>query len=96
MIERKINERIKDRRMLNSWSLDKRIPVALVFTIIVQTAGGIWWASTINERVNMLTQQQTINANLVERVVKVEVLSVQNQNTLDKIDRKLDGFLIKK
>ena len=29
------------------WTLDKRVPLALVLTIILQTAGGVWWAATL-------------------------------------------------
>jgi hypothetical protein len=34
------------------WHLRKEIPVALIFAIIVQTGGVLWWASAINQRVS--------------------------------------------
>lgn len=30
------------------WHLDRRIPIALILAIIGQTAGAVWWASTIS------------------------------------------------
>jgi len=31
--------------------LDKRVPIALIIALCVQTGGGIWWASGINMQV---------------------------------------------
>jgi len=33
------------------WHLDKRVPIALIIALCVQTGGGIWWASGINTQV---------------------------------------------
>jgi len=32
------------------WHLDKRVPVAIIFAILLQSMGGVWWASSLNER----------------------------------------------
>lgn len=34
-----------------SWHLDKRVPIALIVALAIQTGGAIWWASSINQRV---------------------------------------------
>ena len=34
------------------WHLDKRVPVAIIFAIFMQTTGAIWWASSIQSRVS--------------------------------------------
>lgn len=34
----------------HQWHLDKRVPLALIVTIIIQSAGVTWWASQMNER----------------------------------------------
>jgi len=39
------------------WHLDKRVPVALIFALCVQGAGGIWWASTTNERLDQVERR---------------------------------------
>ena len=31
--------------------MDKRVPIALIIALCVQTGGGIWWASGINMQV---------------------------------------------
>ena len=33
------------------WHLDKRVPIALIFALLVQTGGAVWWASTLQGRV---------------------------------------------
>lgn len=33
------------------WTFDKRVPLALVATLFLQTAAAIWWASSIDGRV---------------------------------------------
>lgn len=34
-----------------SWHLDKRVPIALILAIAVQTATAIWWAAALDSRV---------------------------------------------
>ena len=33
------------------WHLDKRVPIALIVAIAIQSGGAIWWASSIQGRV---------------------------------------------
>lgn len=58
-----------DRR----WTVDKKIPVAIILTILVQTAGGIWWAATVNARVNTLEASIIQAAPQADRLTRVEV-----------------------
>lgn len=32
------------------WTVDRKVPLALIITLIVQTGGVIWWASTTENR----------------------------------------------
>ena len=34
------------------WHLDKRIPIALIMAVMMQTAGAVWWAATISARLD--------------------------------------------
>lgn len=36
------------------WHVDRRVPIPLLLAIGLQTAGAIWWASGINQRVAVL------------------------------------------
>lgn len=39
------------------WHLDKRVPIALILTLAVQTGGMVWWAASISARVDNHTEQ---------------------------------------
>ena len=78
------------------WHLDKRVPIALIVTIIVQTVGGggaiVWWAAGMSQRVGQIERQMENAAarsqnvdNLVasqatQIAVLVERIEAQNQN----------------
>jgi hypothetical protein len=34
------------------WHLDRRVPIALILTLLMQTAGFGWWASGLDHRVS--------------------------------------------
>ncbi|MBX9596137.1 MAG: hypothetical protein K2X46_17360 [Roseomonas sp.] len=34
------------------WHLDKRVPIALILAVAVQTAGMVWWAGQLSARVD--------------------------------------------
>ena len=55
------------------WHLDKRIPLALIFTMFVQTAGVVWWAATLTERVTIMERTLAYNAPQSDRLTRVEV-----------------------
>jgi len=84
-------QKVERRRMYEEhWHLDKRVPLALIFAIVIQTAGAFWWASDISRRVANLESNQT-NANLlIERIVKLETVLSRLDKTLDKLERKID------
>ena len=39
------------------WHLRKEIPVALIFAIFVQTAGALWWAASMTERMDQIERR---------------------------------------
>jgi len=41
----------------NHWHLDKRVPIALIVALALQGAGGVWWASTANERLSQVERR---------------------------------------
>lgn len=73
------------------WHLDKRVPVVLISTIVVQTIGIVWWAATLDHQVEQherrLVQLESADARLdtearrlSELLVRVdERLAAQNQ-----------------
>lgn len=68
------------------WHLDKRVPIALIFTIAVQTATLIVWGTQLTERVSQLERTEAVRAAIApqsaDRLTRVEV----------KVDTALDGI----
>jgi hypothetical protein len=38
------------------WHLDKRVPVAIIFALLIQTAGAVWWASAMTSNIAALRE----------------------------------------
>lgn len=56
------------------WHLDRRVPLALILAIIGQSAAAIWFASSINSRVDeleRLAEQGRVDS---RTIVKLETL----------------------
>jgi len=54
------------------WHLDRKVPIALIITIAVQTGGIIWWASDVNARVAQLERQAVAAGPQSERIIRLE------------------------
>lgn len=57
------------------WHLDKRVPVALIFTILLQTVGAGIWVGTIASRVTSLEER------VIEQKKQIETGAEVGQNT---------------
>lgn len=42
-----------------TWKLDRHIPIAVIFAMLVQTGGAVWWAAGISGRVDTATEINT-------------------------------------
>lgn len=62
-----------DMQQDREWHLDKKVPLALILTIILQTGAMLWWAASLSERVNNLERTQTATAPQADRLTRVEV-----------------------
>ncbi|CAB4180494.1 hypothetical protein UFOVP1040_63 [uncultured Caudovirales phage] len=45
-----------DRRT-EQWHVGKEIPLALMFTLVIQTGGMVWWAATLSQKVDNLNER---------------------------------------
>ena len=54
------------------WHLDRKVPIALIVAIAIQTGTGIWWAAGVNTRVEQLERQTNNTAPQAERIVRLE------------------------
>jgi len=74
-----------------NWHLDKRVPIALIVTISLQTAAVIWWASSLSARVDHLERQMADASPRAERLVRVETKLEGLQTGIEEIKRILQG-----
>ena len=77
----------------NSWHVDKRVPVALIFTLLFQGSIGIWWGSQISARVAALEESRLELRNNPDRITRLETALSAVQRTVEKIDLKMDRVL---
>ena len=81
---------MSEQRSPPDWHLDKRVPMALILAIAVQSGAGLIWAGAAGERIRHLEDQAMMNRNMTERLVRVEEQIGFARQTLDRIERKLD------
>ena len=41
-----------DRRSPERWHVGKEVPIAVLFTLVVQTGGGIWWLAQLSAKID--------------------------------------------
>lgn len=56
----------------NHWHLDRRVPIALIVTILIQTGTVVWWGASTNARINALEEKATLASTQPERLARVE------------------------
>lgn len=54
------------------WHLDRRVPLALIIAIVLQTGSFIWWAARTDARVDALEISNNRSSPQIERIVRLE------------------------
>lgn len=88
--ESSMSEENKD----NKWHLDKKVPIAIILTIALQTAGVIWFAAKLESRVTAVEQRtesywRERDGNR-DRLSVLEFTTKSILTTVDRIEKKLD------
>jgi len=78
------------------WHLDKRVPIALICAISIQTAGALVWAGAAAERLASLEKNVGRSAPIAERTARLEEQTRHLQVTLDRIETKIDDALFQR
>lgn len=73
-----------------SWHLDKKVPIALIGALLLQTAGFGIWMGSMQERVATVEAWQTKNERLDTRLSVLESQLGNVQAILTRIENKLD------
>lgn len=76
------------------WHLDKRVPLALILTIFIQTATVVWWASGVNARVAQLEDKamraESAATDIAALKVQIQALDARTARIEDKVDRLIE------
>ena len=85
-----------DRRekSMEGWHLDKKVPISLIFAILVQAAMVIWAIADIKKDVELL-KQDIIQLHVRDTAIEVQTKEyVKNLNdAITRIDGKLDRLI---
>lgn len=84
------------------WSLDKRVPIALIGVLFLQAMTFIWWAAKLDSRVDQLEtrlgkeertneRQEGVDVDAGSRLVRLEERTVSILEILRRIDTRLGG-----
>ena len=85
---------------VNHWTIDRRIPLALIATLLMQFGSFVWWFSSVESRLNIKEQrltrveqrldddQRTIST-IVERLARIEERSNAQLELLRRIDTRM-------
>lgn len=80
----------QDRRKDDRWHVGKEIPIALLFMMGVQTAGGIWWAATLTAKMDDLSfQVAAINADKYTKTDAQKDGALYSQK-MSELERRID------
>ena len=73
----------------SSWHLDKRVPVALIVTIMSGFAGGTWWIAEINSRVNHIERMQLQSSGDSGQIIQIK----EQLRGIERIVQRLEQYL---
>lgn len=78
---------------LSNWHLDKRVPIALIFTIVMQSMAAVWWASSMQARLESLEAMLAAQSSTESRLVTLEQITKMQTRTMERIETKLDRVI---
>lgn len=71
-----------------TWHVDKRIPLALILVIVIQTGGAFWWASGVQSAIENAKENRD---RLELRLTRVELARDDISARLIRLEEKLSG-----
>ena len=82
-----------DEPISNGWHLDKRAPLALIITVLIQSGTAVWWAANVSNRLTALEVVNRDTSDQAGRIIRTETRIDILTGTLTRIEDKLDRAL---
>lgn len=82
-----------DVNPLESWHLDKKIPIAIILALALHAAAGIWFASKMDSRLTAVEARTAIieATKVGESLAALKTSQDDMRRSLDRIERTIDG-----
>lgn len=77
----------------SEWHLDKRVPIALILTIILQTTIAGVWIGSIQSRITTLEKWQEKNDKVDARLASLEQGQKMIDQNIDSVSNKIDSII---
>lgn len=85
----------------HQWHLDRKVPIAMILAIVIQTGAAVWWVASMTSRIDHLeiaaksydTRIAALSSErdgMRERLISMEVTLKFIAESLLKIERRLD------
>lgn len=75
------------------WTLDRRVPVAVIVTLFMQLAAALIWATELDARVASIESQNIGSANWNEKFARLEERMENMRQDTQSIKRRLDYLI---
>ncbi len=72
------------------WRIDRKVPLALIAALMVQTLSLVWWAAHLDGRVQVLESHDAGNLLMIERLARVEEKLTSLHEDLLRIERNME------
>jgi len=72
------------------WMVDRRVPIAVIVTLLIQMGGALVWATQLDARVGDMERQTITSASLNEKFARLEERLDDMKQNLAAMKRQLD------
>ena len=77
---------------METMKLERKVPLALVATLVVQTGAGLMWAGAAEERLAQVVRRVEASSGAPERLARVEEQIGAVRDQLKRMEVKLDAL----
>lgn len=74
---------------MDHWNIDRRIPMALVITLVIQTGGMVWWASSLNSQVEY---NNRVNESQAQSIQELTITATSNDRVNVRLIEQIEGL----
>lgn len=72
-------------------TVERRVTLAVILAIIIQTSSGLMWAGQAAERLSNVERSMSAVSAVNERIARLEEQVIDIRESLGRIERKLDA-----